>query len=47
MSEKIIDQIMLALRKAALEKTEEIKSPIMRFLQIEEKLKAHLAKSGH
>lgn len=32
------------LRKAALKRTDEIKSPIMRFLQIEEKLKAYITR---
>ncbi len=32
------------LRKVALTKPEEIKTPILRFLQIEEKLKAHISK---
>jgi hypothetical protein len=30
------------LREAAMKRTDEIKTPIMRFLQIEEKLSAHL-----
>jgi len=34
------------LRKVALTRTDAIKSPIMRFLQIEEKLKAHLQRES-
>jgi hypothetical protein len=34
------------LRKVALARTDAIKSPIMRFLQIEEKLKAHLQRES-
>lgn len=33
-----------SLRNVALSRTDELKTPIMRFLQIEEKLKAHVAK---
>ena len=35
---------ILSLRKIALDRNDEMKSPIMRFLQIEEKLKSHLSK---
>lgn len=33
-----------SLRKVALNRTDEIKSPILRYLQIEEKLKAHISR---
>ncbi len=42
-NEKFLDCIS-KLRKIAKEETKEIKTPIMRFLQIEERLKMHVAK---
>ena len=35
---------ILSLRKIALDRKDEMKSPIMRFLQIEEKLKSHISR---